>query len=247
MKLTELVSLNEETLKDKKTIYGIEVNEYVPDVIWHLEEIGLLLQYNEDNTYLHDDLLDVILDYKNAKTSVLLEVPFSPEHNLKTLNHACKVSHVDLSFLPPQGDEITDETWDIYKQQLVTATELWLENTNSKYVLFPCSGYFHYMIREYFDGKPKSISDDPYIVENFVDPIEMSIMDEIKDALRVVFIEHIGGEEEFEIYANSMAMTIGDKIVEMSDDIVKQMAENESADQQAKGSEKPEQETEVKD
>lgn len=219
MNLKELIALDNEELKGK-SFYGIEVTEYTTETIKDLSEVGFTIQYNDSGDYVSDDLIDVILEYKNTDVSVVLEVPFSENSNIDVIHHFSRSTQIDLSLLPPTGEVKTEQSLAIYNEQLQKATVLWLEQTGASYMLYPSSGYFHYMIRSYFDGKPDTISNDEYMIKNYVETLSEEEMDILKANLHGVFIEHIGGEEAFAVYANSIASGLVDTVEQMSEDVI---------------------------
>lgn len=221
MKLTELIKKDESFFENNKYIYGIEVDEFVTEVAWKLKEIGFLIQFNEDGTYLSDDLIDVMLDYKHSDVNVVLEVKFRPDLDIKILNYCANTIQVDISLLPPESDN--SEDFLIYSDQLVELTSEWLKNVSSGFMLMPSSGYFNYMVREYFKGIPDYISNDEYFIKNYVDKISLDRMDAIKLRLREVFINHFGGQDELEKFLNTIAYSISEKTKEMVDDYVEQI------------------------
>ena len=226
MNLKELHKLSEEEVKGK-SFYGIIVDEYTMESQKSLSEIGFIVQYNEDKTYVSDDLIDVILNYKNTDVNIVLEVPFDMETDVNVIHHMVRSVQADLSLLPPNSDLKSSESLSKYEEQLLEITNLWLEQTNVSYMLYPSSGYFHYMIREYFNGKTESISNEPYMVDNFVDTLSVEEMDSIKDNLKHVFYDHLGGKEGFAVYANSIASGLAEHVEEMAVEVIEHFKEEE--------------------
>jgi hypothetical protein len=208
MKFNELIKLNKKEL-DGKRFYQVEVDSYVSveRQIDGVEEIGFLVKYNEDKSYLDDDLIDVIIMLASKDIRVLLEVPFSDNINVDIIHHLARSTRVNVSYLPP-SIESPKETFQCFKKVLLKATELWLEQQGSDYILFPSAGYFEYMIRRHFNGVSEAISTEKYAIENFVETMSLEDMDDIKAALEIVFLDHLGGQEGFEVYANSTAAAL---------------------------------------
>jgi hypothetical protein len=227
MKFNELIKLKKEDL-DGKSFYRIEVDNYVSleNQIDGVEEIGFLVKYNADNSYLDDDLIDIIIMLGNKDIRVLLEVPFSNNINIDIIHHLARSTRVNVSYLPPPVDS-PKEIFQVFKDKIVKATELWLEQQNDDYVLFPSSGYFEYMIRRQFNGTSEAISTEKYAIENFVETMNIEDMDEIKSGIEAVFLEHLGGQEGFEIYANSIAAALINNVEDAAKNFIDFDAEHE--------------------
>lgn len=196
-------------LKDKSEIssaYGVVIDEAVLNFRYDLTEIGIVAQF--DNGSLSWDIIDACIGYSANNVQVILEIPFGSEYPEKNMVVEAMSADLYLSILPPTHAGVSDEDWDKYSDSLLRYTHEWLSQKNSRSVMYPVAGYLGYMVAEVFGYMPGSISDDPYIVNSFVDPIPVDIMDNIKFKLRNVIIESFGGEDGLKIYAHTLMSSL---------------------------------------
>lgn len=191
-----------ELLLDKiseKNIYGVEIDGYASFPIKNLKEIGILLKL--DNNEIDFDVLDACIMYLSLNVKVILEVPYEIDYDLNKLVLESIATGFDISLLPPKVKN--KDNWEKYKERLTLATKLWIEQPVSQQMVYPCSGYLAYVITEVFGYKPDTITNDPYIYDNFVKAMPLDIMDNIKDGLKTVIYSSFGGKDKLEAFAHS--------------------------------------------
>jgi hypothetical protein len=209
MKLTELVKID--NILEKKVAYGITVDEFVVNLPYHMEEIGLLAS-KEDNGELSFDLLDVALALIANGVDVVIEVPYDFDMPAKDLLIVALNCGISISILAPNNGSESD--YDKYSDILCEYTSLWLSQPNAVKMLYPSSGYLQYMINEVFNFKTPDISKDKYIIENFVKDIDIKIMDKMKDKLKLTIFEVFGGKDDFEVFAHSIANSLSETLID---------------------------------
>lgn len=208
MKLTELSK--KENISEIYSAHGIIADEFIVNLPYHFNEIGLLAE-KEDTGELSYELLDVALAFITNGVDVILEVPYDFDMPAKDILLSALNCGMSVSILAPLSDNEADYTK--YTETLCQFTELWLAQTNAVKMLYPSVGFLQYMINEVFDFKTPEISTDEYIINNFVKHISVEKMDEIKDDLRLSIYKSFGGKEEFESYAHTLASSLSDTLI----------------------------------
>lgn len=209
MKLTDLVK--QENYMELTEAHKIEVDEFLVDIPYHFKEIGLIAQKGDDGR-LSMDLMDVSLALMMNDVSVILEIPFDFDMPAKDIALVCATSNMSMAILPPE--EKSQRNYEQYSETLCKYTEVWLSQTGAQKMLYPTTGYLQYMVNEVFGFKTPEISTDKYIIENFVEPIPLDIMDEIKLKLREVILNAFGGKAGFETFAHSLANSLSETLVD---------------------------------
>lgn len=230
MLLSELLadfSKDAASVQDKKDIHGIVVDQYQVDTVHGVEELGFVIAFNDDKTYLSDDLLDVILDYQRTDIRVLLEVPFDVGTKVELIHYCANTTMADVSLMPPTSGDASDIA--VYTTQLCEFTRLWIENNQCNYTLYPSAGYWDYLVSCALGSAPTQISDDPYMVEHFVDTLSLSDMDNIKAELEKVFVDCLPEGVSLEAYVATLAASVADRVEAAATEIGQ--AVRESADQ----------------
>jgi hypothetical protein len=216
MKLTDLAK--DEKILEKTEVHGIIVDEFVVELPYHLKEIGLIAQKEDDGT-LCFDLLDVALAFIANGVEVVLEVPFGfnmPEKDVLIIALNCGMS---VSVMAPLTNNA--DNYAMYTEILCKYTDLWLRQPNATKMLFPSSGYLQYMVNEVFKFKTPDISRDDYIIEHFVDNMDISLMDEIKVELRKTIFNVFEGEDAFETFAHSLASSLSSTLISENENNLK--------------------------
>ncbi|WP_137297120.1 hypothetical protein [Psychromonas sp. SP041] len=221
------------------SIYDVDITKEVIEIRHGMYEIGIRSKIDQGSVDL--DLFDAMISYISSNTKVILEVDFKHDFVATDLVIEAQSTEYDISILPPEftGEvppEEWEEAWKLYSDKLCQYARAWLRQTNTSQQLYPVAGYVGYMVSEVFGHKPKTISEDPYIKSRFVDPIPLDIMDKIKDDLRIVIFEEFGGQDEFVIYANSLAITSAEyyadtvKQIEQEKELLKSKEDAENAE-----------------
>lgn len=214
MNISALVKSQQDGEDIGDTVYGVVVDKLIDNTLKDISEIGLIASLEDDGKSISLDVIDTVLAYVSVGVNVILEVPYDldiPAQDIIILALNCGI---DISVLPPSDAGF--ESWKEYSDILIKYTDIWLNQKNSKKMVYPSSGFLQYMVGEVFGYKPNSISSDDYFITNFVKRIDLCIMDEIKEELRKTIYNAFEGENNFEIFAHSLADALAEKIKEES-------------------------------
>lgn len=227
MNISKLTQDQKDGVDIGKAVYGVIIDKLVDDTLNDIEEIGIIASLEDDGTSLSLDVLDTVLSYVAVGVNVILEVPYDlaiPEQDITILALNCGI---DISILSPESKDKAE--WDKYVDVLSTYTTLWLNQKNSKKMVYPVSGFLQYMIGEVFSYKPDFISNDPYLISNFVDKFDLETMDSTKEKLRVVIYESFGSKDKFEVFAHSLASALAKNIVSESQVVLEDSISEENS------------------
>jgi hypothetical protein len=231
MKLTELLTLNPETAAVhpdvSQGVYGLSA--YSVDVdnadditppSW-LKEIGILLKV-DDNGEINEDVLDVAISYRLAKTKVMAEIPFDPEHAVDEdyLMMSLAVNmQIGLSFLPPETD--TEDSFLMYQERIRRVCRAFFKRPNLDQMVMPVSNYLEYLfVHLLHPDRPFQIK-DPYILAAYAGVMTSERVDRLKDVIREEAYANFGGKDGFEnmaktlmgkVYAETLSITESAKI-----------------------------------
>lgn len=211
MKLTELVKIAPE--KVEKCVYGIEVDEYCATRQFGLEEIGLIVEA-DDSGVISEDVVDIATDYVDSGCRVILEVPASCSVDSGYMYMIANNIGATISLLPPVNP--TAEAVDAYAERLCTYAREWLRDGQSHLMLEPVSGFFQYLINRSFGYKPEFIAIDEYMKAEFVDSMDISDMDQVKEKLQETIFDEFGGEQEFQKWAHSLGKALQNELIAIS-------------------------------
>lgn len=208
MKITTLLEMKAEERPVR--IYGVECDDYLDVPLVGVQEIGLLVEV-EGTTIAFDVLDTAIALSEEGDCKVLLEVPFeaniaSKEVIISAMNTGC-----DVSLLPPS--ESTEENWDKFADKMVDYCKAWFAQSRNERMVYPVAGYLQYLIMAENGYVPDSIATDSYMKENYVDDIEIRIMDKAKDKLRETIFDCFGGHDEFKTYVSSLNVAVAQNLV----------------------------------
>ncbi|MGD1524401.1 hypothetical protein [Vibrio owensii] len=208
MKITELLQMEDNQRPSR--VFGVECDDFLDVPLHGISEIGLLVEQEGDS--LSFDVLDTAITISEVEgVQVILEVPFDcqiePEEMiLNAMNSGC-----DVSLLPPE--DCTEELWDQFADRMIAYYNAWIEQARNDKMVYPVSGYLQYLMMQENGYMPDSIATDEYMKEQFVDGVDVEIMDKAKDRLREVIYESFGGYEGFKQYVNSLNVAVAKTII----------------------------------
>lgn len=211
MKLSELVSIAPENVE--KNVYGVEVDEYCVTRQFGVSEIGLIVK-TSDEGIIDEDLVDVATDYVDAGCQVILEVPAECRVVTSYLYMLANNIGATISLLPPLT--ATPESIEHYGDRLCEFAREWLSDGQCHQMLEPVSGYFQYLINTAYGYQPDKIAIDEYMNSEFVENMEVSDMDHVKNKLQLVIYDEFGGEKMFIEWAHSLGDAIHKELTRLS-------------------------------
>lgn len=191
-----------------------------------LQEIGFVFRVDEDGM-MDEALMDLVISYRLTNLPVLIEVPtqlivegkVAPKYLIQLANN------VDffIALLPPGhalvGDAITVAQ---YKEVIMKVLEEMLSKPNFDKFVYPVSNFFEYLMLEQILGKEKLVGFRPeneYVRDNFANLMTHQDSDEFKLAIRNRLYDFYGGQQEFDL----VAQTILDGVYEKSKDLYKNL------------------------
>ncbi|MFZ3584219.1 hypothetical protein ACOI1H_18940, partial [Loktanella sp. DJP18] len=130
-----------------------------------LEIIGLRWQGTGPRE-ISDLLIDTIIAYGLSGVEVVVEVAPHDEVDHDYLLMLAGNAGFSVSSIPPQ----TEEDLEAWSKQCVGFTTAFLTTPNFSKTLFPISGFFSYLIAEFFAGADSLYPTDEYTILRFVEP-----------------------------------------------------------------------------
>jgi hypothetical protein len=239
MKLTELLALNETTAAQHPQIsrgvygisaYSVDVDsaEDITPPSW-LKEIGLLLKVN-DAGEISEDVLDVAISYRLAKTKVMAEIPFDENNSIDEdylmISLAINMQ-VGLSFLPPEDD--TEESFLIYLDRMRKVCKAFFKRPNMDQTVMPVTNYIEYLfVNLLHPDRPFQVS-DPYIISSYANVLREDRVDRLKEVIREETYSNFGGKDGFENMAKALMGKIYHETVAITSDAHKTLTEMRAA------------------
>lgn len=241
MKLSELLTLTEETIKTHPefsygvhgiSVYGIDVDsaEDLTPPEW-LKEVGIVLKI-DDQGEIDENVLDVAISYRLSKVKVLIEIPFREDQLDEDYLLASIATNmqVALSFLPPEDE--SEEQFQLYLAQIRRVCQAFFKRQNLDQTIMPLTNYLQYMfiniIRPNYEFKVK----DPYVIAMYANILGEECTDILKDVIREEVYAAFGGQEEFEEVATGLLLSVFDeteRIVSSSRDYLRAEKEKQNS------------------
>lgn len=215
--------------------YSIKLNEESSSTEYstpplNLKEIGFILTLNEEGL-VDEPLLDAIINCGMHNLPTLVEVPsqliVQGKVEAKYIIQISKNLGFFLAFLPPGHEEVGNSiTVDEYKDVVMKVMEEMLTKPNFENFVYPISNYFEYLMLEQILGKEKLVNFRPeseYIKDNFSNLMTHEDSDNFKLAIRNRLYDFYGGEDEFNLVAQTMLDSVYEKSKEIFTDIVENL------------------------
>lgn len=196
----------------------------------NLKEIGFIFKINEEGL-IDEPLLDVVISYGMTNLPMLMEVPSQliAEGKVQAKYLIQLASNVGffIAFLPPGHEEVGNSiTVEQYKDVVMQVTDEMLKKPNFDKFVYPVSNYFEYLMLEQILGKEKLANFRPeseYVKDNFSSLITHQDSDDFKLAIRNRLYDFYGGEQEFNLVAQTILDGVYEKSKEMFTDIVENL------------------------
>lgn len=181
-------------------IWGVEIDEYADLDFAVVNQVSIVAKADEfDETFIDGDVLDTILEVARSapETELILEVPHDSEIDAATLATYGYNAGFNISVIPPKG-ELADskEAWEKYTDLVIQYVDPVFDLQMSKVNIMPVLSYFEYMIIDHYGVKPESLATDPYMIDRYVDGVNVELMDEMKLSLREKILSRFEDEEE---------------------------------------------------
>lgn len=182
-------------------IWGIEIEEYGEldldlDVA---DQVSIVATHDEDDeTFLNDEVLDTVLEVTRSapETEVILEVPYNSKIDPVTLATYGYNANFNISVIPPKGEVAdSEEAWDEYAELVCQYVDPVFDLQMSKINIMPVLSYFEYMNIEHFGVIPENLASDPYMIDRFVNGVNVELMDKMKLKLKEKILSRFADEE----------------------------------------------------
>lgn len=202
MKLSELNNISKEDVE--LGIFGIEVDQYTPEVHNEITTIGFIVKKDIDGE-IDLDTMDVVLSYITYGKKVLLELPFEEKIDPSELMAIARSIGVDISILPPKEKDGTNIKE--YTDLLIVYAKKWFGELGNKTQVHPVTGFFEYLVFRTY-GETNTITRNPYFQKNFVDTLDDKEMDYIKNCLTDVIHGFFDGPDRFNKYIHTCGFNL---------------------------------------
>lgn len=209
MNLSELIEAEGD---EPTSYYGVKVDKFCADRIKSVARISFIAELDEPGE-IGFDVIDTMIQYKQAKADVVLEVPFDfdvPAKNVLVLANSIGVS---VLIAPPETKNA--ENWGIWSERVKEyAKDLFSVSSFSGEIL-PVTSYVQYMAMKVMGYTPKSLTDDPAMHHYFEDGMDTDVMDSLKEELSVIISEGMGGGDSFEQNVQSTLSALNESVLDI--------------------------------
>lgn len=218
IKLSDLFTSN---FADSQKCFGVAIdldmmrqeNAYAMSPPANLKEVAFEYKAKPDNSAMDDSLADVIAAWGMSGINITVEMAADqklPVHSrvdnpYKYLMQIASNSSFVLSLLPPTKDADA-VAMAAYVERIEHFTRAYLTTKNFVTAIYPVSNYMEYLFVEAWDQESSSEfkPTDEYVKMAFADAVDKDLEDAIKNRMRAVAFDVVGGEEAFKVMANLM-------------------------------------------
>lgn len=198
-----------------KAYYGVNVDAFTASKVDGAEVIGFVAKMDQDNPKQFSfDVMDMMIQYRQAKIKVMLEVPFDFSMVPADVMVVANSIGAGLIITPPV--EKTAENWQAWSDQVARYAKALMATSNFEKEVLPVTSYAQYMAMQVMGYTPASLTDDPMMHHYFEKGMDHPTMDALKADLADIIHEAHGGEAEFEVMVHStlsaMKSTLDEKI-----------------------------------
>lgn len=208
-------------------VINVTVDRYLPTVIQGVETIGFVAESRLGTAEMFlFDLVDVVIQYRQAGVHVFLQIPVSFPMSIKTAVLTSSRLGVGLVLMCPSDQ--SDDQWDKWENLVLSYTEECIKHSSYGVELIPASSFLTYMCLEAVGNAPENMYSDE-LIRGFVKDVPVDRMNRLKDRIReLVYTEH-GGQESFERLVRSGFKGISDHVSEMRSSLLSKLEDSVSA------------------
>lgn len=190
--------------------YGVVLDKFCANRIKDVTRISIIADVDESGEFSFD-VMDTLIQYRQAKADVILEVPFNFPLQASDVLILCNSIGAGVLLAPPA--EKTAENWAAWAEQVKKyARAMFGVQAFSKEIL-PVTSYVQYMAMRVIGFTPKGLTDDEMMHHYFEKDMDEMTMDLLKKDLDVIIIEGSGGHEAFESLVQSTADALSDVVL----------------------------------
>lgn len=204
--LSELVeSQNGET----GSYYGVVVDKFCSNRINGADRISFLAAL-DDPDQISFDVIDTMIQYRQAKANVLLEIPFDfplPAQHVLVLANSISAGIV---IAPPA--EKNAENWAMWASQVKDYARALFQVVGFSSEILPVTSYVQYMAMQVMGYTPDTLTDDVMMHRYFEQDMDVAMMDALKSEMHAIILEGNGGEEQFEMLVQSTLSALNDSV-----------------------------------
>lgn len=190
--------------------YGVVLDKFCANRIKDVTRISIVADVDETSEFSFD-VMDTLIQYRQAKADVLLEVPFNFPIPASDVLILCNSIGVGVILPPPI--EKSAENWRAWSEQVKQyGKAMFGVHAFSKEIL-PVTSYVQYMAMRVIGYTPQGLTDDPMMHRYFEQDMDIEVMDNLKQELEVIVLEGSGGAQSFESMVQSTASALSDVVV----------------------------------
>jgi hypothetical protein len=204
--LSELVGAQD---GETGSYYGVVVDKFCSNRLNGADRISFLAAL-DDPDQISFDVIDTLIQYRQAKANVLLEIPFdfplSAQHVLVLANSIS----AGIVIAPPA--EKTPENWEIWGSQVKDYARALFQVVGFSSEILPVTSYVQYMAMKVMGYTPSTLTDDVMMHRYFEQDMDIAMMDSLKSEMHAIILEGNGGADQFEVLVQSTLSAINDSV-----------------------------------
>ena len=216
-------------LADPDLVKNGEISGVVVDVESFTPPEGLKFigfRYADKGGDIDEVLMDVIISYGLAGVEVVLEIlPQTASIDARYMMSVAANAGFSIALLPPvTGSDTAVKV--AFEEKLGQFTEAYFQQANFAKAVVPVGNFLEYLFVELMKPGAPFVPRDPYILEQYVNVMDASYVDEMKAFLRQKFYDITGGKEEFEQFSWGLIRGIHAMAEENCQDLLQNQTEN---------------------
>ena len=223
-----MISLSQ-ILENPQLVENGEISNVLVDVESFTPPEGLKfigLSYIDKGGDIDEILMDVIISYGLSGVEVVLEIPPQTAGiDARYMMSVAANAGFSVALLPPPaGSDAALKA--VFEEKLDHFAEAYFQQANFAKAVVPVGNFLEYLFVELMKPGAPFVPRDPYILEQYVNVMDSSYVDEMKAFLRQKFYDITGGKEEFEQFSWGLIRGIHAMAEENCQDLLQNQTEN---------------------
>lgn len=188
--------------KGAKAYYGVNVDAFSASKVEGAEVIGFVAKMDQDSPKQFSfDVMDMMIQYRQAKIKVMLEVPF--DFSMKATDVLVIANSIGAGIIVTPPAEKKARNWEQWRDQVKEYAQAMLAMISFDKEVIPVTSYTQYMAMQAMGYTPPSLTDDIMMHHYFESDMDHPTMDALKVDLESMVHEAHGGAEAFDIVVHS--------------------------------------------
>lgn len=205
--LSDLV--NSDNVSDE--IYGVLVDTFCANRISNVKRISFKAAMDEDEAdQFSFDVMDTLIQYRQAKAQVLLEVPF--DFPMPASDTLLLVNSIGAGIILPTPEDKTPANWAKWSSVVLDYARALLTVQNFSHEILPITSYVEYMAMRVMGYTPQSLTDNKMMFEYFERGMDTDTMNDLKTKLNTIIVDAHGGQEGFEGMVHSTLSALKESV-----------------------------------